>query len=176
MIIAITFKEYFFLKFNSNRFFPTHSFFISSSTIETSFDNSIASRSPELNRFLAILIPESFSGNTTLSAPTFVKILKCISLEHLAITVGTPNSLHCITVITLDSILPAMATMTISTLEMPNLFKTSASVVSAHLQKGNSVETVFTMFSFESTAITSAPLFTNSFATDNPYLPSPKTA
>ena len=88
----------------------------------------------------------------------------------------TPSSLHNITVITLASIFPAIATITVSTLAIPNLFNTSISVVSAHLQTGKLLDNVFTTCSFESTAITSTPLLTSSLATEKPYLPKPNTA
>ena len=111
-----------------------------------------------------------------MSAPTRVKIFCCISLPHLAITVLTPASLHSVMAMTLASRLLAMATITVSMLPMPSWENTSVSVMSAHLQKGISTAARLTMSSWASTASTSAPMFTSSFATARPYRPSPRTA
>ena len=175
-IIETIFMEYFFLRSSSSRLLFSHSGLTSSSTMETSSDISRISTNPELMRLLASRIPDSCSGKITLSAPTLLSILQFISLEHFAITVLTPISLQSIADITLASRFVAIAMITTSTFDIPSSSNTSGSVTSAHLQKGISFTASSTFSSSISTASTSAPLLTSSFATALPYLPSPKTA
>ena len=175
-MIATTLMEYFFLRFNSMSVFPTQSALTGSSTIETSLESSMISINPELKRFFARRMPDSLSGNTTRSAPTLFRIFRSKSVAHFAITVLTPISLQSMVAMTLAFRLLAIAIITTSILAMPSCLMTSASVISAHLQMGISVMAALTSSSSESTASTSAPLLTSSFATANPYLPRPNTA